>query len=331
MRMDKIKISISKITLDLLKKDCKDFNILKKDKSPNFNMFINLLLTNYYDEFSAMEENLHNNIYKAIDAAPSRIQETLFQNIIKMLSAKPSSSAFDKTTTFSFKPTKTSENVVLYIDNILVKDESLSSFYRRLFTSYASKTKNLRELIIHKENYLQIQKAIKKHLKIAIKLKTGDYFVNVSVYAISHSKDELFNYALLYLNKRNSTIRLSSIDCVTLLSEKSDIPVENIKLFNIQLENDVQYTIYNTDDEPVKVKLTDKGKKLFEKIYLYRPTPISIEGDIYTFHCSAQQILFYFERFGDNAIILSPKKLGIFMRNYYYYSYKSYKKLYYKD
>lgn len=329
--MEKIKISISKSTLELLKKDCKDFKILKKDNSPNFNLFINLLLANYYEEFSAMEENLHNNIYKAIEIAPSRLQETLFHNIIKMLSSKQTTSATDKTTTFSFKPTKASEKVCLYIENILLKNESLSSFYRRLFVSYSSKTKNIRELIIHKENYLQIQKALKKQSKIAIKLKAGEFIKNASIYAISPSKDELFNYALIYFNNRNNTIRISTIESVSILSEKSDIPQENKKLFDIQLNNDVQYTIYNTDNEPVKVKLTEKGKKLFEKIYLYRPTPTSIEDDIYTFNCSAQQILFYFERFGDSAIILSPKKLGIFMRNYYYYAYKAYKKIYYKD
>lgn len=329
--MAKIKISISKNLLELLKKDCKDFKILKKDNSPNFNLFINLLVANYYEEFSAMEENLHNNIYKAIEIAPSRIQETLFRNIIKMLSSKQTTSVKDETTTFSFKPTKVSEKVVLYIENILLKNESLSSFYRRLFISYASKTKNIRELIIHKENYMQILKALKKQTKIAIKLKSGEFVKNASVYAISPSKDELFNYALAYFNKRNNTIRISTIEIVSILSEKSDIPQENQKFFDIQLNNAVQYTIYNTDSEPVKVQLTEKGKKLFEKIYLYRPTPTNIEGDIYTFNCSAQQILFYFERFGDSAMILSPKKLGIFMRNYYYYAYKAYKKLYYNN
>lgn len=67
---------------------------------------------------------------------------------------------------------------------------------------------------------------------------------------------------------------------------------------------------------------------MFKKIYLYRPSPVSIEGDIYTFDCSANQLLYYFERFGDNALILSPKKLGIFMRNYYYFAYKKYRSVY---
>lgn len=86
--------------------------------------------------------------------------------------------------------------------------------------------------------------------------------------------------------------------------------------------------MYASDDEPIKVQLTEKGKKLFNKIYLYRPTPTSIDGDIYTFNCSANQLLYYFERFGDSALILSPKRLGIFMRNYYYFALKKYKSFY---
>ena len=69
-------------------------------------------------------------------------------------------------------------------------------------------------------------------------------------------------------------------------------------------------------------------QELFERIYLYRPIPTKIEGDIYTFACSANQVLYYFERFGENALILSPKKLGLFMRNYYYYALKKYRTIY---
>lgn len=42
---EKIKVSLAKETLELLKKDCGDFKILKADGSPNFNSFINLLST----------------------------------------------------------------------------------------------------------------------------------------------------------------------------------------------------------------------------------------------------------------------------------------------
>ena len=64
---------------------------------------------------------------------------------------------------------------------------------------------------------------------------------------------------------------------------------------------------------------------------MYRPVPVSVEGDIYTFDCSANQVLYYFERFGSEALILSPKRLGIFMRNYYYFALKKYRTIYGND
>ena len=151
---------------------------------------------------------------------------------------------------------------------------------------------------------------------------------NLSVYSVSPAKDELFNYVLAYDGKHNVTMRLASIKTVSPLSFSSAIPDENKILFERQIACAAQYPMYNTDDEPIKVQLTEKGKRLFEKIYLYRPTPVAIDGDVYTFNCSANQLLYYFERFGENALILSPKKLGIFMRNYYHYALKKYKTIY---
>lgn len=329
---EKIKISLPKTLLELLKKDCEDFKILKDDNKTNMNLFINTLIANFYEEFSAHEEQLHEDIKDVLSNLPERYKDDLFHNIIKLFAKKSENEVNKKeTTTLSFKPTKLSMKAVIYIEQILLKSESLSSFYRRMFLSYASKTKNEREKIIYKEQYEYLTKAIKKNLQVCLTLNNSNIMTNMTVYAIHSAKDELFNYVLLYGNKQNFTIRLASIETVSLLTQKANIPNKNATLFDRQIECAVQYPMYNTDDEPIKVQLTEKGKYLFQKIYLYRPTPINIEGDIYTFNCSANQLLYYFERFGENALILSPKKLGIFMRNYYHYALKKYKSVYLKN
>ena len=151
-----------------------------------------------------------------------------------------------------------------------------------------------------------------------------------SVYAIAEGKDELFNYVLAYNGKSNTTCRLASVKSVFLLTERAEIPESNAALFEKQIKYGAQYPFYNTDGKPIKVQLSEKGKALFRKIYLYRPEPVSIDGDIYTFECSANQLIYYFQRFGENAVILSPGKLGIFMRNYYRFALKKYK-AYYTD
>lgn len=329
---EKIKISLPKETLALLKKDCEDFKIFKQDGSTNFNSFINLLITNYYETFTAQEERLHDEIRNAIAVIPDYYQEKVFSEVVKLFS-KQDYSATDKhsSTTFSFKPTKISEKAITYIAKIVLKDESISSFYRRMFISYSKSTKNEREKVIHKESFTILNKALKKGQQVCIVLNSKDVLNNSSIFAVAPAKDELFNYVLVYSEKQNYTLRLASIYSVSLLPAKVSIPEENSMLFERQVACAAQYPMYNTDCEPIKVKLTEKGKKLFNKIYLYRPTPVKIEGDIYTFNCSANQLLYYFERFGDSALILSPKKLGIFMRNYYYFALKKYRSIYKSD
>ena len=328
---EKIKISASKSVYELLKKDCEDFKITKPDGSPNMNAFLNGIVSNYYEEFSGAEEKLRDEVRKAVEMVPDRYRESVFLNTLKILTKKQSDSDNKQSEVFAFKPTRNAEKAVIYIETLLLQNESLSSYYRRLFTAYSRKTKNEREKILFKENYTLLMKAVKKGVKVCISFANDNVIKGASVYTVCAAKEELFNYVLFYNGKQNVTARLASVKTVALLAEKSEIPEDNVALFKRQVECAPQYPMYNTDREPIKVQLTEKGKELFKKIYLYRPTPVGVEGDIYTFNCSANQLLYYFERFGDSAIILSPKKLGIFMRNYYYFAYKKYKTLYSRD
>ena len=310
---EKIKISISQNVLNLLKKDCIDFKIVKENGSPNFNAFINTLIVNFYETFSSNEESLVADVKKAISIIPDYYKDGVFQNVIKILTKKiDDDGEKTKTTTFSFKPTKISEKAIIHIEHVILKNESISSFYRRLFNAYARKTKNEREKIIHKENYELLLKAIKQKVKVCAQLTTGQVLTNV----------------LGYDNKNNVTARLAKIKSVTLLAETAVIPKENVELLDRQIACAPQYPMYKSDNKPITVELTEKGKQLFEKIYLYRPTPVKIEGNVYTFNCSATQVLYYFERFGNNALITSPKKLGIDMQNYHYFALKKYSQFY---
>jgi hypothetical protein len=67
---EKIKITLPQSTLELLRKDCADFLFLKKDRAPNLNDFLNTLIVNYYEAFSAGEEKLHDDIKKALANVP---------------------------------------------------------------------------------------------------------------------------------------------------------------------------------------------------------------------------------------------------------------------
>ena len=120
------------------------------------------------------------------------------------------------------------------------------------------------------------------------------------------------------------TIRLSKIKYVSLLNEKREITDKCQMIFDRQIKYGVQYPFYASYDEPVIVKMTEKGKELFKKMYLYRPTPDKIEGNLYYFNCSHNQVSHYFKRFGKDAIILSPTELAQSMKKFYFIADKKY-------
>ena len=328
---EKIKITLPQGTLALLRKDCADFLFLKKDRSPNLNDFLNTLIVNYYEAFSAGEEQLHDDIKKALFAVPDAYREKTLDAVLQVLAKREKQQYEGKSASLAFKPTKESEHATLMIEHVLLSDESLSSYYRRLFISYAQKSKNEREKLLFRQSYDLLSHAIKKGVRVCLSLQNGTVVTSASIYAVAPAKDELFNYVLLHDGQKSHTVRLAKIRTASLLPDKSTVPEDCKALFERQITCGAQYPMYATDNTPIRVQLSENGKRLFEKIYLYRPTPVKIEGDIYTFDCSANQALYYFERFGDSALILSPKRLGISMRNYYHYAAKKYRSIYNKE
>lgn len=326
---EKIKISIPNSTNNILIKDAENFGFYKDETTINKNNFINTLITNYYEDFSNDEKELHNDLRKVLNDISAKYKEELFENIIKIFSKKNKKYEINnKTISLSFKPTKSSTKIINYINNILISNESISSYYRRLFISYSHKPVNERELIIFKENYQTLNNAIKNKLKVCIFLKNESIFKDISIYAVASSRDELYNYVLgTDINEKLYTIRLAKITNITLTTKKSEIP-NNIKaIFDRQIKYVVQYPINKEDSKQIIVTLTPTGKKIFKKTYLYRPIPTKIEDDDYYFECSYQQVLHYFKRFGKHAIIKSPSALSIEMRNYYFAACNAYKKL----
>lgn len=165
---EKIKISAPQSLFELLKKDCEDFKITKPDGSPNMNAFLNTVVANFYEAFAGAEEKLRDEVKNAVAIVPDRYRETVFLSTLKILAKRQPDGESKQSKVFSFKPTKNTERAVIYIENLLLQNESLSSYYRRLFTAYAQKTKNEREKIVFKENYSLLTKALKKGVKVCI-------------------------------------------------------------------------------------------------------------------------------------------------------------------
>lgn len=329
---EKIKISIPSFTNDILWKDCANFNFYKDENKINKNLFINTLIVNYYEQFSNNEKELHDELANVLLDNMPIYKEELLEGIIKILSKRNKiNDKENKTVSLSFKPTKLSNKTIEYINNILISNESISSYYRRLLASYVHKPMNERELIIFKDAYNTLLESINKKQRVCIFLNNGGIYKDVSVYAIKSSKDELFNYVLFVDSKNiNHTIRINKITNVTLSLKRREISDESKALFDKQIRVGVQYPLLRDENETIIIRLTDEGKNLFKRIYLYRPTPIKIEGDLYYFDCSYQQANQYFRRFGKTAIVVAPAKLGIAIKQYYKAANKEYREIYYQ-
>lgn len=327
---EKIKISVSKETYDILIKDCDNFEFYKHETTLNKNLFLNTLIVNYYERFTVNEEHFKDALLCEIEKHCVSNSLDLLEKLLNVISKNKTESK-KKTEIINLKPTKLSEKAISNITNNYINDSSIAFFYRSLFDSYASIPQNHRELIIFKDNYDLILNSIKKNRKVCITLKNGEVIPDVSIYTIEAAKEELYNY-VLYVNSNNKplTSRLNHIKYISLSNEKREIGDEAIAIFQKQIKYGVQYPIYSINEETVIIKLNARGQKLFKKIYLYRPIPDKIDGDLYYFNCSHNQILHYFKRFGYDALIISPTFLTQKMRDYYFFANKKYDKLLFK-
>lgn len=323
---EKIKVSIPESIYNILVKDAKDFLITHEDGGYNFNLFLNKLITNYYQTFSLADEEIRNEIAKYLPKMKTDERSmTISQILLTIEKHQNLNLKKEKKVIIAFKPTKLSLDAISYINNHLIVDESLASYYRRLFISYSLKSQNEREKIIFKPTLELIEKAITKHKQVHLFLTSKANYDSCSLYALAASKDELFNYVLLEINQKPFTLRLAKIERLLILNTEAKFEDMNVRGFEKAIKYGPQYTIWPDESEPVKIRLTKEGLKLYQRIYLYRPEYSEVnDGDIYTFLGPYNQIIQYFRRFGQEAIVLSPLAVKNKLSGFYRFAYKAY-------
>ena len=222
---------------------------------------------------------------------------------------------FDKLV--SLKPTKETQPIIDFIDVYQLEGCSLSEYFRNMFASYARLPQEKREAIIFKKQrealLLAIQKKQKVFLEVTHSKRTA---VEVAPYAITAGKEEMHGYLLGVSNKSCLPLRLSRIQSVTILEEKFTIDESQKAQFEKMITYGPQF-VCRFGEEEVVVELTEKGIEQFKKMYVHRPIPSKVEGNLYYFSCSHTQIMQYFQRFGAQAYVLSPARLRDAMIRFY--------------
>lgn len=180
-----------------------------------------------------------------------------------------------------------------------------AEFFREIITYYSEKSKKERELFIFSEIVERVRYAIEERKVIKIVFKDLRE-TSVEAYYLGSSNMEVMNYLFSYdlLKNEWKNYKLKNIDKVHITKEKFRIRdirfVENVK-------ND--FDPFLSKGKRVKIKLTEKGKKLFREMATNRPKVIEREEDIFLLECSEEKAKRYFSFFLDEVEIVEPIEL----------------------
>ena len=180
-----------------------------------------------------------------------------------------------------------------------------SEFMRSLLIRYATNPKNKRELFIFRESVERLNLAIKDKKNVYITFNDNRK-VKVSPYYIGSSDLEIANYIFCYdyLEEKYKNYKLSYLNQVYTTSETGNW--EDKKYINDVIKN---FDPFLSKGQVIKIKLSERGKKLFKAIKINRPKLINSKDDIFEFEASEEQIKRYFTYFLDDATIIEPIEL----------------------
>ncbi len=311
---EKIKINISPMTMEILSNDMEKFSFSKNNKLQQ-NAFLNILINNYYQEFIKTKENQINlieNVLRDCDkdskSLAALIAEKLAKNDTKDL--KPFS------VTLNFKPSHIASSAIEYICYYCLKDYSLSEFLRMLLVSYTRLHPLVREKIIFKDFVENINQSIKKGVNIIYRLKENSSLKQGRPIVMVNSKEELFNYVILKKEDAIISVKLSNFKYINLIKEHYDLSQKDLDIVEKMQTNNPSF-LYQGNEEEIHVKLTYEGEKMYLSHYIHRPPYLRKENGNYYFNCSYFQAYIYFQRFGKEAIIISPKSLQKKLLSFY--------------
>ena len=314
---EKIKVYVSREIDTMLSKDADFFEFYKKDRSLNRNDFINTLIVNYFDSYAQADNVLAGRLAEVLSGRLSNAQDIslISGEILNAVKDYQYSSSDKKAeVTISIKPTRRSAGVIDFIQSSCLTDISLSGYFRNLFASYCSLPQDRREEIIFKEKFETVRRAIEENRMIYFTTSKSAERHEAAPYAIGRSQEELFNYLICYYNGQPFSFRMTRLQNVRLLNKAAIIPEETAVLLE-KMRSAPQFA-YNRTAE-ICVMLNERGQKLFNRIYSYRPKPTNIIKGLYYFDCSEEQIYQYFFRFGASARVIYPESLRLQMQKAY--------------
>ncbi len=202
------------------------------------------------------------------------------------------------------------KNEEIFMDTLIRnKVEIEAEYWRNIFFTYINNLRYKREEILFENKFKDIREGIKAEKKI--KIKYHKYIRLVNPYFIKVSDSENRSYLFCYCEKNNDyrNYRISEIEEIWLTNEKNEI--RDKKYIDDVRKNFDPFLSYKNR---VKVKFTEKGIELYEKVLANRPRLIEEEDGIYTFECDNKLAMIYFAQFYSEVKILEPEELKTILK-----------------
>lgn len=202
------------------------------------------------------------------------------------------------------------KNEEIFMDTLIRnKVEIEAEYWRNIFFTYINNLRYKREEILFENKFKDIRGAIKTEKKI--KIKYHKYIRLVNPYFIKVSDSENRSYLFCYCEKNNDyrNYRISEIEEIWLTNEKNEI--RDKKYIDDIRKNFDPFLSYKNR---VKVKFTEKGIELYEKVLANRPKLIEEKDGIYTFECDNKLAMIYFAQFYSEVKILEPEELKTILK-----------------
>ena len=186
---------------------------------------------------------------------------------------------------------------------------------------------------IRKKKSLNVTTSTLKHYYMfPLRIETDPMSMYHYVIGYSVPKEALPDHAaeeekekIFLSNKKACAFRLSNISVV------EDTPLNNCTLTKTDVselnkkvkQQGIQFLLSSPDR--IRVKLSEEGVQQYNQNFHLRPQYTSIEEEnIYVFDCPADQIKFYFFKFGEKAEILDPPELRAYFQNEYQKAFMQY-------
>lgn len=352
----KVRIALSERAKIILNDDINSFNedtkYLKDDIfEPNsFSSFINTVFANFKYYAKASISLYLNRREEELNDFFADLDTNTRQKVVKIILDKEKKEIEEKA---SRRTAAEGENNLYYInnDNVQYLLECTENEYykgpgqyiRSVIEEYCSLPFIERERIYKRDVFDKVQSACqeKRMLKIKAKFRGKDTIFDVYPYKIVpdflHTQLYLVCYSKKQDENKDDKVKASFNMARMNLLRKTEKPFflskdDEAKLDKAIIRDDLAYLF--GENETIKVRLTKRGKQMFDRRPYSRPRPVNknqrpddINDDVYEFYCSRMQILNYFFSFDKEATVISPTSLALKFHDKYKAASDLYQKL----